>query len=78
MHRERERKNRLAIGKVKKASEVQDGLKELDPEQLGKLQEFLARADLSNLMRRQPVCAITPAIQIRSRYFKNFTYQSMN
>lgn len=61
MHRERERKNRLAIGKVKKASEVQDGLKELDPEQLGKLQEFLARADLSNLMRRQPVCAITPA-----------------
>ena len=50
------RKNRLAIGKVKKL-EVQDGLKELDPEQLGKLEEFLARADLSNLMRRQPVCA---------------------
>ena len=40
MHRERERKNRLAIGKVKKASEVQDGLKELDPEQLGKLRNF--------------------------------------
>ena len=38
MHRERERKNRLAIGKAKKVSEVEDGLKELDPEKLGKLQ----------------------------------------
>jgi EAL domain-containing protein (putative c-di-GMP-specific phosphodiesterase class I) len=32
----------------------------LDPALLAKLEDFLARADMSNLMRRQAVCAMTP------------------
>ena len=61
MHRERERKNRVSASRKKNADENLAELKILDPEQLGKLEDFLARADLSNLMRRQPVCAITPS-----------------
>ncbi|MDG1887835.1 MAG: hypothetical protein P8J85_11550 [Alphaproteobacteria bacterium] len=61
MHRERERKNRVSASRKKDAEANRAELKILDPEQLGKLEDFLARADLSNLMRRQPVCAITPS-----------------
>ena len=60
MHRERERKNRLAVTQDRSETRTRSGKKALDPEQLGKLEAFLIRADLSNLMRRQPVCAITP------------------
>ncbi|MBL6597455.1 MAG: hypothetical protein ISP41_01085 [Alphaproteobacteria bacterium] len=60
MHRERERKNRLAVTQDRSDTRTRSGKKALDPEQLGKLESFLIRADLSNLMRRQPVCAITP------------------
>jgi hypothetical protein len=60
MHRERERKNRLAVTQDRSDTRTRSGKKSLDPEQLGKLESFLIRADLSNLMRRQPVCAITP------------------
>jgi hypothetical protein len=60
MHRERERKNRLAVTQDRTDTRTRSGKKALDPEQLGKLESFLIRADLSNLMRRQPVCAITP------------------
>ncbi len=60
MHRERERKNRLAVTRDRSDNRTRSGKKALDPEQLGKLESFLVRADLSNLMRRQPVCAITP------------------
>jgi EAL domain-containing protein (putative c-di-GMP-specific phosphodiesterase class I) len=60
MHRERERKNRLAVTQDRADTRTRSGKKFLDPEQLGKLESFLLRADLSNLMRRQPVCAITP------------------
>jgi EAL domain-containing protein (putative c-di-GMP-specific phosphodiesterase class I) len=60
MHRERERKNRLAVTQDRADTRTRSGKKSLDPEQLGKLESFLLRADLSNLMRRQPVCAITP------------------
>ena len=60
MHRERERKNRLAVTQGRADTRTRSGKKSLDPEQLGKLESFLIRADLSNLMRRQPVCAITP------------------
>ncbi len=60
MHRERERKNRLAVTQDRADTRTRSGKKSLDPEQLGKLESFLIRADLSNLMRRQPVCAITP------------------
>ncbi len=34
--------------------------RDLTPAQLGKLEEALANADLSALMRQQPVCAMTP------------------
>ena len=61
MHRERERKNRVSAAKRRDLDSDQGGLKMLTPEQLGKLENFLARADLSNLMRRQQVCAITPS-----------------
>ena len=60
MHRERERKNCLAVTQDRSDVRTRSGKKALDPEQLGKLESFLIRADLSNLMRRQPVCAITP------------------
>lgn len=60
MHRERERKARLAVASEKGQQKTKGSRKALDPEQLGKLENFLRRADLSNLMRRQPVCAITP------------------
>lgn len=60
MHRERERKARLAVASEKGQQRNRGSRKQLDPEQLGKLENFLRRADLSNLMRRQPVCAITP------------------
>ncbi len=34
--------------------------RDLTPAQLGELEEALANADLSAIMRRQPVCAVTP------------------
>ena len=61
MHRDRERTNRLGFTKDKATQRVTNNLKKLDPEQLGKLESLLAQADLSNLMRRQPVCAVTPS-----------------
>src|SRR3546814_4088361 len=60
MHRERERKARLAVASEKGSQPNKGSRKALDPEQLGKLENFLRRADLSNLMRRQAVCALTP------------------
>lgn len=61
MHRERERKPCLPVGADQKIDpRTKRARKPLDPEQLGKLESFLARADLSNLMRRQSVCALTP------------------
>ena len=60
IHLERERKNRLAVTQDRSNVRTRSGKKALDPEQLGKLESVLIRADLSNLMRRQPVCAITP------------------
>ncbi|MDE0809246.1 MAG: hypothetical protein OSB69_07935, partial [Alphaproteobacteria bacterium] len=59
MHRERERKNGHAVTQDRSGTRTRSEKKPLDPEQLGKLEAFLIRADLSNLMRRQPVCAIT-------------------
>ncbi|MBI1777872.1 MAG: hypothetical protein HYR63_21240 [Proteobacteria bacterium] len=61
MHRERERRNRLSVNAdAEEISARRSARKPIDPEQLGKLQTFLQRADLSNLMRRQAVCAIAP------------------
>ncbi|MDA9975525.1 hypothetical protein N9F34_01660 [Alphaproteobacteria bacterium] len=59
MHRERERKKSLAVTQDRSSTRTRSEKKRLDLEQLGKLEAFLIRADLSNLMRRQPVCAIT-------------------
>ena len=59
MHRERERRLRqdATLGRtdlgIKKG-----GRKPIDPDQLDRLETFLARADLSNLMRRQSIVAV--------------------
>jgi hypothetical protein len=61
MHRERERRQRLSVNAdAEEVAARRSARKPIDPEQLGKLQTFLTRADLSNLMRRQAVCAIAP------------------
>ncbi|MBT5267811.1 MAG: hypothetical protein HOL85_23490, partial [Rhodospirillaceae bacterium] len=70
MHRERERKSRLAVTADRQEVRGKDSRKPLDPEQLGKLESFLQRADLSNLMRRQPVCALTPTSQLPQPVFR--------
>jgi EAL domain-containing protein (putative c-di-GMP-specific phosphodiesterase class I) len=44
----------------------------LDPALLAKLEEFLARADMSNLMRRQAICAMTPGAQPQSMFRELF------
>jgi len=44
----------------------------LDPTLLAKLEEFLARADMSNLMRRQAVCAMTPGAQPQAMFRELF------
>ncbi|MBM3596800.1 MAG: hypothetical protein FJX35_01200 [Alphaproteobacteria bacterium] len=59
MHRDRERRLRqdATLGRtdlgIKKG-----GRKPIDPDQLDRLETFLARADLSNLMRRQSIVAV--------------------
>ncbi|MEJ0070526.1 MAG: hypothetical protein WDO24_19480 [Pseudomonadota bacterium] len=44
----------------------------LDPALLSKLEDFLARADMSNLMRRQAVCAMTPGAQPQAMFRELF------
>jgi EAL domain-containing protein (putative c-di-GMP-specific phosphodiesterase class I) len=44
----------------------------LDPALLSKLEEFLARADMSNLMRRQAICAMTPGAQPQAMFRELF------
>ena len=63
IHRERERRARLAVTSENERAQAKGVRKPLDPEQLGKLEAFLQRADLSNLMRRQAICAISPGTQ---------------
>lgn len=62
MHRERERQARMNVTADPKAGAKRSGRRPIEPEQLGKLEQFLARADMSNLMRRQSICAITPGM----------------
>ena len=62
MHRERERQARMNATADPKAGAKRSGRRPIEPEQLGKLEQFLARADMSNLMRRQSICAITPGM----------------
>ena len=44
----------------------------LDPALLSKLEDFLARADMSNLMRRQAICAMTPGAQPQAMFRELF------
>src|SRR3546814_13485667 len=60
MHRERERKARLAVASEKGSQPNKGSRKALDPEQLGTLEHLPRHADLSNLMRLQAVKALTP------------------
>lgn len=62
MHRERERLARMNTTEAESGPARRSNRKPIEPEQLGKLETFLSRADLSNLMRRQPVCAIPPGM----------------
>ncbi|MBM3572402.1 MAG: hypothetical protein FJX52_08600 [Alphaproteobacteria bacterium] len=59
MHRERERKRRhdATLGMADPGLK-RNARKPIDPEQLDRLESFLVRADLSNLMRRQSVVAV--------------------
>jgi EAL domain-containing protein (putative c-di-GMP-specific phosphodiesterase class I) len=56
---ELQREKRLAAAAQESGEpEVSDERPLLSPEQLGKLEEFLARSDLSSVIRRQPICAV--------------------
>ena len=70
---ESERKKRAAKGPGA-ATEGVGGRKRhpLDPALLSKLEDFLARADMSNLMRRQAICAMTPGAQPQAMFRELF------
>jgi EAL domain-containing protein (putative c-di-GMP-specific phosphodiesterase class I) len=55
---ERQRQKRLQKMAEQTGDTVEDSRKPLSPQQLGKLEEFLERADLSSVFRRQAVCAM--------------------
>lgn len=67
MHRERERRMRqdATLG-VPETVFKKPGRKLIDADQLDRLEAFLARADLSNLMRRQSIVAIPPGGQAQT------------
>ncbi len=56
---ERARQKRLKKLAEQSGEESEDARRPLNPDQLGKLEEFLARADLSSVFRRQAVCAVS-------------------
>jgi len=55
---ERQRQKRLQKMAEQTGDTFEDSRKPLKPQQLGKLEEFLERADLSSVFRRQAVCAV--------------------
>lgn len=56
---ELEREKQLATTAQETAqTQSADARQSMSPEQLGKLEEFLARSDLSSVIRRQPICAV--------------------
>jgi hypothetical protein len=57
---EQERSKRKGLSSEQDEAAKAEARKPLGPEQLGKLEAFLRQADLSNVMRRQPVCVIAP------------------
>ncbi len=56
---ERTRQKRLAQMAAETGDTVEDSRRPLKPQQLGRLEEFLERADLSSVLRRQAVCAVS-------------------
>ena len=62
LHGEAERKKRAASASVTPGDGAARPRQRhpLEPALLGRLEDLLARTDLSNLMRRQPICAMTP------------------
>eukprot|EP00752_Nemacystus_decipiens_P017163 g15377.t1 len=55
---ERQRQKRLQKMAEQTGDTFEDSRKPLSPQQLAKLEEFLQRADLSSVFRRQAVCAV--------------------
>lgn len=55
---ERARQKRLQQMAEQTGESLEDVRRPLKPEQLGRLEEFLARADLSNVFRRQAICVV--------------------
>lgn len=55
---EKAREKRLAAAAGNEPAEPEDLRRPLAPEQLGKLEELLGRADLSSVVRRQSICAV--------------------
>lgn len=55
---ERARQKRLA-NMAEQTGDTEDSRRPLNPEQLGKLEELLGRADLTSVFRRQAVCAMS-------------------
>lgn len=56
---ETSRKKRLSQLASQSGENASDERTPLTPEQLGKLEQYLARADLSSVLRRQNICAIS-------------------
>ncbi|MBV8165235.1 MAG: EAL domain-containing protein [Alphaproteobacteria bacterium] len=69
---ETERKKRAARGPTQGAETGGKKRHPLDPALLAKLEDFLARADMSNLMRRQAICAMTPGAQPQAMFRELF------
>lgn len=55
---ERARQKRLAQMAAETGDSIEDSRRPLKPQQLGRLEEFLERADLSSVLRRQAICAV--------------------
>jgi EAL domain-containing protein (putative c-di-GMP-specific phosphodiesterase class I) len=55
---EQERARRLAAAAAQDNKKVEDERRPLTPEQLGRLEDYLERTDLSGVLRRQNFCAV--------------------
>ncbi len=51
---------RAAMAEAEAPSETPAPMAPLEPEMLAKCESMIARSDLSGLLRRQPICAVTP------------------
>ncbi len=61
IYEEEQRRERRLAAAAEAAGEMEptaDDRKPLNPEQLGRLEDFLERADLSSVLRRQHICAV--------------------